>query len=135
MEIYEMLNVACRVVAGMVYLQVENHSENIDDASSSFTSPSYAQPYSINLSTLATIFGRIYPCIIIFLRRLLRISADDRGSVCCWFPIISSHRLILDFATPSSCSTIDSSVSKTVKIFFSVSQHQIKRTRFAEIRI
>ena len=56
-----MLNVACRVVAGMVYLQVENHSENIDDASSSFTSPSYAQPYSINLSTLATIFGRIYP--------------------------------------------------------------------------
>ena len=45
----------------MVYLQVENHSEVIDDSASSFTSPSYPQPYSINLSTLAAIFGRIYP--------------------------------------------------------------------------
>ena len=40
---------------------MENHSEVIDDSASSFTSPSYPQPYSINLSTLAAIFGRIYP--------------------------------------------------------------------------
>ena len=37
----------------MVYLDVENHSEIIDDASA----VSYPKPYKLNLATVATIFG------------------------------------------------------------------------------
>lgn len=74
----------------MVYLQVENHSEVIDDSASSFTSPSYPQPYSINLSTLAAIFGRIYPRI-----NILFYLKDPLG-----FPLMAGTLFVAGF--PSS---------------------------------
>ena len=44
----------CRILAELLHFRVENHSEIIDDASIS-----YPQQYSLNLRTIATIFGKI----------------------------------------------------------------------------